>query len=281
MATVKVNGVELFYKETGRGPETIVFSHGLLMDHTMFEAQRAAFDRRYRVIAYDHRGQGLSGRARASENGWGEGMDNLATDAAALIQALDAAPCHFAGLSMGGFVGLRLAVRRPALLRSLTLMNTGAQREPWSSRMRYGFLAQIVRVTGTAPFTRVAVNALFGKSTRRDPARRAMLEEWTEKLRKRPRHVADALVAVMERDGITTEELRSISCPTLVIAGEDDTSRPAADSERLATFIPGAKLVRIPACGHSSALEAPDAVVNAMRGLIGAPAEVREPAACG
>ena len=281
MATVKVNGVELFYKETGQGPETIVFSHGLLMDHTMFEAQRAAFDRHYRVIAYDHRGQGLSGRSKDLGDGWGEGMDNLATDAAALIQALDAVPCHFAGLSMGGFVGMRLAIRRPALLRSLTLMNTGAQREPWPNRARYGFLAQLVRITGTAPFTRVAVNALFGKSTRRDPQRRAMLEEWTEKIRKRPRHVADALAAVMERDEITDDELRSINCPTLVIAGEEDTSRPPADSERLAAYIPGARLVRIPGCGHSSALEAPEAVIEAMRGLIRAQSDVREPAACG
>ncbi|HEY6271719.1 MAG TPA: alpha/beta fold hydrolase [Terriglobales bacterium] len=279
MPTVKVNGVELFYKETGRGPETIVFSHGLLMDHTMFEAQRAAFDEQYRVIAYDHRGQGLSARSKASEGGWGEGMDNLATDAAGLIQALDAAPCHFAGLSMGGFVGLRLAIRRPALLRSLTAMNTGADREPWPNRVRYGFLAHLVRVMGTAPFTSVAVKALFGESTRHDPGRRAMLDEWTAKLRRRPRHAADALVAVIEREGMTADQLRSINCPTLVIAGEDDTSRPPADSERLAAFIPGAKLVRIPNCGHSSALEAPDAVVNAMRMLLRVPTEARVPIA--
>jgi pimeloyl-ACP methyl ester carboxylesterase len=275
VATVKVNGVELFYKETGRGPETIVFSHGLLMDHTMFEAQRAAFEGQYRVIAYDHRGQGLSGRSKDPGDGWGEGMDNLATDAAALIQALDAGPCHFAGLSMGGFVGMRLAIRRPALLRSLTLMNTGAEREPWPNRARYGFLAQLARVIGMAPFTGVAVKALFGESTRRDPQRRAMLEEWTGKIRKRPRHVADALSGVMERDELTAHELRSINCPTLVIAGQEDTARPPADSERLAAFIPGAKLVRIPGCGHSSSLEAPEAVTEAMRGLIGTRNEVR------
>ena len=57
MSTVRVNGVNLFYKESGNGPETIVFSHGLLMDHTMFELQRAAFEKQYRVIAYDHRAQ--------------------------------------------------------------------------------------------------------------------------------------------------------------------------------------------------------------------------------
>lgn len=264
MPTVKVNGVELFYKETGRGPEAIIFSHGLLMDHSMFEAQRAAFAGRYRVIAYDHRGQGES-----QDPGSGQDMETLTTDAADLILALDAAPCHFAGLSMGGFVGLRLAVRRPALLRTLTLMNTGAEREPWPSRVRYGFLAQMVRLAGPGPFTGVAVRALFGSTTRRSPDRRAMLEEWTAKLRQRPRNVAEALLGVMQRREITTDELRTIQCPTLIIAGEDDTARPPSDSERMAAFIPGARLVRITGSGHSSALEAPDAVIAAMRGLFG------------
>lgn len=260
MPTAKVDGVELFYKETGDGPETIVFSHGLLMDHSMFEAQRAAFEGHYRVIAYDHRGQGQSQHADR-----GQDMDTLAADATALIQALNAAPCHFVGLSMGGFVGMRLAARQPALLRTLTLMNTGPDREPWSNRLRYGFLAQLVRVVGIAPFTGTAVRALFGETTRRNPERQAMLAEWTAKLRQRPRNVARALIGVMERREVTPDELRSINCPTLIITGEDDTSRPPSDSERLALFIPGARLVRIPGSGHSSSLEAPEAVTAAIR----------------
>jgi pimeloyl-ACP methyl ester carboxylesterase len=260
--TVKVNGVELFYKETGRGPETIVFSHGLLMDHSMFEAQRAAFEGRYRVIVYDHRGQGQS-----QDTGSGQDMETLTTDAADLILALDAAPCHFVGLSMGGFIGLRLAARRPVLVATLTLMNTGADKEPWPSRLRYGFLAQLVRLVGARPLAGVAVKALFGETTRQSARQRPMLDEWKAKLRKRPRNVAEALVAVIERREVTTDELRSIQCPTLIIAGEEDTERPASDSERMATFIPGAQLVHIPGAGHSIALEAPEAVIAAMQGL--------------
>ena len=105
MPTILVNGVNLFYKESGSGPETIVFSHGLLMDHTMFEPQRAVFEKQYRVIAYDHRAQGQS-----EDIGRGYDMSTIADDAALLIRALEAAPCHFAGLSMGGFAGMRVAV---------------------------------------------------------------------------------------------------------------------------------------------------------------------------
>ncbi|MBZ5529809.1 MAG: alpha/beta hydrolase [Acidobacteriia bacterium] len=265
MPTIQTNGVELYYQESGAGPETIVFSHGLLMDHAMFHAQRAAFERRYRVIAYDHRGQGQS-----QDPGAGYDMETLTEDAAALITSLNAAPCHFAGLSMGGFVGMRLAARHRELVRSLTLMNTGAQKEETFSRLKFNFLAQLVKLMGTAPFAGIAVTELFGKSTRAStsPAKQAMLKEWTAKLRSRPKNTARALMGVMNRREVSSDELAGIRCPTLIIAGEDDKPQPPFRSERLAAAITGSKLVRIPACGHSSSLEAPDAVITAMRELM-------------
>jgi 3-oxoadipate enol-lactonase len=268
MPTVKVNNTEIFYQEAGSGAETIVFAHGLLMDHSMFAAQVEEFAKNYRVIAYDHRGQGNSPEAAS-----GYDMDNIARDAAGLIKALKAFPCHFAGLSMGGFTGMRLAAREPELLRTLTLMNTGAQREPLLGRIRYNFLAQLVKLVGTRPFVSIAVKELFGKSTRasRHPATQAMLSEWTEKLASRPKNVAKALLGVMNRQEFSEVELKKIQCPTLVLSGEDDGAQPPVLSERMAKSIPNAKTVRIPACGHSSSLEQPAAVIDAMRELIARP----------
>jgi pimeloyl-ACP methyl ester carboxylesterase len=259
---IKINGAELFYKESGTGPETIVFSHGLLMDHTMFEDQRRAFEGQYRVIAYDHRGQG-----RSQDTGSGYDMDSLTEDAAGLIRALNAAPCHFAGLSMGGFVGLRLAARHPELVKSLTLMNTAANSEPFVSRFKYNLLGQMVKVVSPGPFVSIAVKELFGRSTRNDPAKRAMVAAWTEKLRARPRNLAYSLLEVMNRKEALSE-LKAIRCPTVVITGEDDTAQPARNSEQIAAGIAGARLVRIPACGHSSSLEQPEAVTAAMRDVM-------------
>ena len=265
MPTIKVNGVELFYKESGSGPETIVFSHGLLMDHTMFASQCAAFEGRYRVVVYDHRGQGNS-----SVPGSGYDMDTVAEDAAALIRSLNAAPCHFAGLSMGGFVGMRLASRNPELICTLTLMNTGSKRESTYNRLRYGFLAQLVKVVGTSLFVSIAVKELFGKTTRTstDPEKKKMLEEWTANLRSRPKHTAHALMGVMNRPEFSWQELAAIQCPTLIITGEDDTAQVPTNSQSLAEAIPNARLVRIPGAGHSSSLEAPEAVTQAMRELM-------------
>ena len=262
MPTIKVNGVNLFYKESGSGAETIVFSHGLLMDHTMFEPQRAAFEKQYRVIAYDHRAQGQS-----QDIGRGYDMSTIADDATLLIRALSAAPCHFVGLSMGGFAGMRVAAHHPELIRTLTLMNTTATKEKLSNRIRYNFLAQMVKVIGVGPFTPIAVKELFGRGTRQSAEKRAMLDAWTAKLRARPKSIAPSLQAVMNRRQFREAEMASIHCPTLIIAGEDDTAQPPRNSESLAAGIRGAKTICIPGAGHSSSLEQPEAVIAALREL--------------
>src|SRR5262249_22014148 len=112
MPRIVVNGANLHYEDTGPGREPIVFAHGLLWSGRMFEAQVAALKGRYRCITFDFRGQGQSEITRS-----GYDMDTLADDARALIEALGIAPCHFLGLSMGGFVAMRLAARRPELIR--------------------------------------------------------------------------------------------------------------------------------------------------------------------
>jgi pimeloyl-ACP methyl ester carboxylesterase len=76
MPFVTLSQTKLFYQEHGSGSETLVFSHGLLWSHKMFAAQVAEFSKQYRVIAYDHRGQG------SSEVGGPYDMDTVAADAA-------------------------------------------------------------------------------------------------------------------------------------------------------------------------------------------------------
>ena len=83
MPKVRVNGVSLHYDIAGKGKETIVFSHGLLFNHTMFENQIEILKEQYQCIAYDHRGQGNS---QLTKNGYD--MDNLAQDALGLLDAI-------------------------------------------------------------------------------------------------------------------------------------------------------------------------------------------------
>jgi 3-oxoadipate enol-lactonase len=87
MPCKEINGTGIHYTDTGTGPETIVFSHGLLMSGEMFRDQVAAFSGRYRCITFDHRGQGQSEVADL-----GYDMDTLTEDAAALIRELEGDP---------------------------------------------------------------------------------------------------------------------------------------------------------------------------------------------
>ena len=161
MPDITLNGARIYYEEVGSGAETLVFSHGLLMSGDMFSEQVAALSGRYRCICYDHRGQA---RSEVSDEGYD--MDALTDDAAELIKALDAAPCHFAGLSMGGFVGMRLAIRRPALLKSLILMETTADPEPEENRGPYRKLAFIGRWLSFRLVIDKLMNIMFSHTSR-------------------------------------------------------------------------------------------------------------------
>lgn len=260
MPLMNINGVDIYYEESGTGPETIVFSHGLLMSGDMFSEQVAAFHDRYRCICYDHRGQSRSEIARS-----GYDMDTLTEDAATLIRALDAAPCHFAGLSMGGFVGLRLALRHPELLRSVVLLDTTADPEPEQNKGPYRRLAFIGRWLSFRLVINPLMKIMFGRTFLEDPDRAEIRGRWKNHLLGLNRSgTARAAHGVIDRKGVY-DQLGKIKTPTLIIVGSEDVATPPAKSERMHAVIPGSTYVKLPRGGHSSTIEEPAAVVEAMR----------------
>ena len=120
-------------------------------------------------------------------------------------------------------------------------MNTTATKEKLPNRVKYGVLAQLVKLVSPAPFTPIAVKELFGRTTHGSAARRPMLDQWTAKLKARPRNIAPSLLAVMNRREFTAEELALVRCPTLIITGEDDTAQPPRNSGSMVAGIRGAK----------------------------------------
>lgn len=259
MPMIDVNGTTLHYRIDGEGTQTVVMAHGLLMDLSMYEAQLPALRDGYRVLRYDHRGQGDSAATRE-----GLDMDTLCEDAAALIAALGIAPCHFVGMSMGGFVGLRLAARHPGLLRSLTLIDTSATREPWRARLRFHAMRLSARVVGLGPFIPEMLRLMFGPSTLADPAHQGMVAHWRARLAQRPRAVLRAVKPVVTRRDVSVE-LGNIRCPTLVIVGEEDVLTSPRCAEHMVAHIANAQLVRVPRSGHSANLEAPEQVNAVLR----------------
>lgn len=262
MPRLLANGASLWYEERGAGPETIVFAHGLLWSGRMFDAQVASLSGRYRCVTFDFRGQG---RSEVTADGYD--MDTLADDAAALIEALGCAPCHFVGLSMGGFIGMRLAARRPGLIRSLVLMETSADPEPAESAPRYRMLGGIVRALGGVGMRLVmpkVMRIMFGRTFLADPAREAERRLWRQRGMENDRlGVTRALQGVIDRKPIH-DELGRISVPTLVMVGDEDVATVPAKAERMRDAIPGARLMVIPGAGHTASVEQPDFVNAAL-----------------
>lgn len=255
MPTIRVNGAELYYEDRGSGPETLVFAHGLVFDHRMYEAQVAAFSATYRCVTFDFRGQGLS---EVTPNGYD--MDTLAKDAAALMDALDLWPCHFVGLSMGGFVGLRLALRSPEMLRSLVLLNTSAESEPSGNRPRYHLMRLVARLLGPGPIVGRLMPVMFGRDFLADPGRAADREKWRQRMRENDRAgISRAAGGVINREGLL-DRIEEIRVPTLIIAGEQDQATAPDKARHMHERIPGSELVMLPGTGHMSVLECPDRV---------------------
>lgn len=259
MPKLMVNGANLYYEVTGEGTETIVFAHGLLWSGRMFAAQVAALQARYRCITFDFRGQGQSEVTLT-----GYDMDSLAEDAWGVITALQAAPCHFVGLSMGGFVGMRLAIRYPELLKSLILLETSADPEPEENVGRYRMLNFVARWFGLRLVASRVMPIMFGQTFLHDPARAVERELWKQRLVENDRiGITRAVMGVVEREGVY-EQLSRITTPTLVIVGDEDVATVPEKSRRIQSQIGGSDLVMIPRAGHSSVIEEKTAVNQAI-----------------
>lgn len=260
MPYANINGAKLWYTDTELGESTILFVHGLLMSGDMFTAQIAALTAEYRCISLDLRGQG---RSEISDTGYD--MDSLAKDVVALIQHLKSGPCHFVGLSMGGFIGLRLAIHYPRLLLSLALLDTSADPEPAASARKYRIMAWIARLLGFAPVIGRVMNIMFGKSFLADPDKQALRNSWKKRILDNSRSgLFRAANGVIKRAGVY-EQLGTIRCPTVVIVGDEDVATPPSRARRMHEAISGSRLVTITGAGHSSSIEQPEAVNLALR----------------
>jgi len=260
---VEIGGLRLHVEDTGGDGPAVVFSHGLLLSTRLWDAQVEALRGRYRCIAYDHRGQGQSDVPPDR----GISLDTCAADAEALVKTLGAVPCHFVGLSMGGMVGMRLAARRPEILRSLSLIESSADPEPEENVGRYRLLNLVARFVGPWAVAGKVMPILFGRTFLTDPGRAPDRARWTAHVAGNRRAIWRAVNGVVDRPSIHGE-LAAVRLPTLVMVGEEDVATVPAKAERIAAAIAGARLVRIPRAGHTSPVEEPAAVTAALQDFL-------------
>ncbi len=240
MPKININNADIYYEDSApndMSKPVIVFAHGLLWSTKIYDKQVAHFAEDYRCIAFDFRGQGQSQITKS-----GYDMDTLADDAIGLIEALNIDDCHYVGLSMGGFIGQRVAIKRPELLKSLTLVDTSADPEDPDNIPSYEKLVTAIRWLGIKRVSKKIMPIMFGSTFLTDKSRKAEYKEWLKILQGNHKvGVTKATQGVIERKGIY-DKLGEITTPTLVIVGDEDVATPYAKAERMHFAITGSKL---------------------------------------
>jgi len=155
---------------------------------------------------------------------------------------------------------MRLAARHPELVKSLTLLETSANAEPLENLPQYKLLNGLVRWVGIiAPIASKVMKIMFAKSWLADPAHSDAIRLWKKELASNKKSITGPVEGVIYRKGVE-EELAKISCPTLVIVGDEDVATTPDKAAFIQQEIQGARLEIIPGAGHSSCIEKPKEV---------------------
>jgi len=255
MPMASVNGVGLYWEETGQGAP-LVWIHEYGGDLRSWEPQVRYFSRRYRVVTYNHRGYPPSTVPRAARN---YSQDLLVEDLHQLLTHLGLGPVHLGGCSMGANVARDFAIAHEEMTRSLILVGAGA-----GSVNREQFLQ--AQETSAAGLEREGIATLI-RNFESLPTRASFKEKdprgFAEFLRQAGEHDAQACAhlarEVMAKRKTIFEleaELKALRVPTLIMAGDRDA--PCVEpSLVMHGWIPHAGLVIFPACGHTPNIEEP------------------------
>ncbi len=258
MPYVDLDGVQLYYEETGAG-DPIVFVHEYAGDYRSWEPQVRYFAKRYRCITYNARGyppSDVPGDAAAYS------QDIATDDIAGVLRGLDIAAAHVVGLSMGAFAGLHFGLRYPAMARSLVLAGGG-----------YGALgdnhAQLQQEAQAAAdkIEREGMAAMaesYAVGPSRMPHKLKDPRGWAEFKVQLAEHSTEGAALTMRGVQMTrpaypdlVDRLRRLTVPVLLVTGDEDA--PSIDPTiYLKRNIPSAAMVMLPKTGHAMNLEEPD-----------------------
>ena len=225
------------------GAPVLVLGSSLGTTRDMWRPQLAALAERFRVLRYDHRGHGASAVVDGRYT-----IADLGNDVLDLLDSADVDRVHYAGVSLGGMVGMWLASHAPERLDRMALLCTSAYLPPasaWAER------ASAVLGDGMPAIADVVVGRWFtpafaAVSPDVVAAARAMLVGTP------PVGYAGCCAAIEQMD--QRDDLAKISAPTLVIAGEDDPAIPPEHGRAIADAVPGARFELVPGA-HIASLE--------------------------
>ncbi len=286
MPTAETNGIEICYESFGRredAPLLLVMGLGSQMVLWDEDFCGALVERGHYVVRYDNRDVGLSTKFEQAgapnvlelmQNAQSGGpleapylLDDMADDAAGLLDALELPSAHVVGASMGGMIAQTLAIRHPERVQSLTsIMSSTGNPELPPARPEAMAVLMRKRATDREGAIEAAVEAQKVIGSSGFPFDEARVRERAARQYDRcfhPEGLARQLAAIVA-SGSRVAALGGVRAPTLVIHGDADPLVPIDGGRDTAQAIPGAELLVIEGMGHDLPRQAWPRVVDAI-----------------
>ncbi|AWL29210.1 3-oxoadipate enol-lactonase [Acinetobacter defluvii] len=251
------NDAEINYQTFGNANQSaVVFSNSLGTKYSMWQPQIDALKDDFFIICYDTRGHGASSAPQGPYT-----IDQLGQDVINLLDHLNVKKANFCGISMGGLTGQWLAIHKPEYFNHVVVCNTAAkigQQQAWNDR------AKLVREQGLQPIAATAATRWFTERFIQSQA--AIVESLSNDLGAGSAEgYASCCEALAKAD--LRENLKSITVPVLVIAGQQDPVTTVADGQFIVDRIANSQLFEINA-SHISNIECPEEFTQAVRQFI-------------
>ena len=248
----------LVWDEVGaaQNDSVIVLVHGFPHDRGLWNAQTADYAAfpAAKLLVPDLPGFGRSAPLRDAS------MDGYADALAAMLDRRGIERAIVAGLSMGGYIALAFWRRHAARVRGLILLDTKATPDSETARAKRLELIAAVEKDGVGALVPGLLAQQIGGTTRE--GKPALVEQIGVMLRRAPAGGVIAAARAMMQRMDSTPTLETITVPTLILVGEEDSVTPVSDAIAMHSAIGGSRLVTVPGAGHLSPLEQP-ATVNA------------------
>ena len=235
----------------------MLFLHAFPLNKSMWNGEMTTLlsEERYRLVCLDWPGFGESDIVSQVST-----MDMLADDVAGLMDMLGMQDAVLCGLSMGGYVAFAFLRKYPQRVKALILADTRPAADTDEAKANREHVARLAEEQGIEAIADLQVPKLLAEYTLQHHPEvelrvRQMIAATTQQ------GIAAAARGMAERLD-STDLLAGITCPTLVIVGEQDALTPPAMAQEYAAQIPNAQLVTIPQAGHLSNLEQPEAFVQ-------------------
>jgi pimeloyl-ACP methyl ester carboxylesterase len=251
---VKVKDFEMYYEDTGKGTP-LVLIHGVGGDSTEWSEVTPEMSKEVRCIAVDLRGHGKSEKPDMPYT-----QDMFADDIAALLDILKISKAYICGISMGGFVALKMALTHPDKVDGLILIDSAA-RMPAKSIQVAGAWGKAFAEKGLQAYIDAEIKDIFHPmfAQRHQDAVKRFADSMKTREAKTSARVQQGY---MKSPPVMEKDIKKIKVPTLIIHGREDQVVPVEEAELMHKEIQNSQIAIIPFAGHAALMERRDYFID-------------------